>query len=98
MLGRRPKAAHVLAGAHDRAATGAVVMRSPLQPFKVHGEKRHIGESVAEPEVIVELEDVAGRTKMVMTHAGIPEDSPGASGWAMGFDKLAAYVEEQSAS
>ena len=46
-------------------------------------------------EVIVELEDVAGRTKMVMTHAGLPEDSPGAAGWAMAFDKLAAYVEEQ---
>ena len=46
-------------------------------------------------EVTVELEDVAGRTKMVMTHAGIPADSPGASGWAMAFDKLAAYVEEQ---
>ncbi len=55
-------------------------------------------EHPATTEVIVELEDVAGRTKMVMTHAGIPEDSPGAAGWAMAFDKLAAYVEEQSAS
>ena len=51
----------------------------------------------ATTEVIVELEDVAGRTKMVMTHAGIPKDSPGAAGWGMAFDKLAAYVEEQSA-
>ena len=43
-------------------------------------------------EVRVELEDLGGRTKMVMTHAGIPSDSPGASGWTMAFDKLAAYV------
>jgi len=44
-------------------------------------------------EVRVELEDLGGRTKMVMTHAGIPADSPGAAGWAMAFDKLAARVE-----
>jgi uncharacterized protein YndB with AHSA1/START domain len=43
-------------------------------------------------EVTVELEDFDGRTKMVMTHAGIPADSPGAAGWTMAFDKLAAYV------
>jgi uncharacterized protein YndB with AHSA1/START domain len=43
-------------------------------------------------EVSIELEDVGGRTKMVMTHTGIPADSPGAAGWAMAFDKLAAYV------
>ena len=47
-------------------------------------------------EVIVELEDVAGRTKMVMTHAGIPADSPGAAGWTMALDKLAAHVESES--
>jgi uncharacterized protein YndB with AHSA1/START domain len=44
-------------------------------------------------EVRVELEDVGGRTKMVMTHAGVPGDSPGAAGWAMAFEKLAAHVE-----
>jgi uncharacterized protein YndB with AHSA1/START domain len=43
-------------------------------------------------EVRVELEDVGGRTKMVMTHAGIPGDSPGAAGWAIALDKLAAHV------
>ena len=47
-------------------------------------------------EVIIELEDVAGRTKMVMTHAGIPADSPGAAGWVAALDKLAAYVEARS--
>src|SRR5436305_10655809 len=41
-------------------------------------------------EVRVELEDVGGRTKMVMTHAGIPADSPGAAAWAVALDKLAA--------
>jgi uncharacterized protein YndB with AHSA1/START domain len=47
-------------------------------------------------EVRVELEDLGGRTKMVMTHAGIPAESPGATGWAMAFGKLTAYVEAHS--
>ena len=44
-------------------------------------------------EVIVQLEDVGGKTKMVMTHVGIPADSGGATGWAMAFDKLADHLE-----
>jgi uncharacterized protein YndB with AHSA1/START domain len=47
-------------------------------------------------EVRVELEDVGGRTKMVMTHSGVAADSPGAAGWAMALDKLAAHVEVHS--
>ena len=47
-------------------------------------------------EVRVRLEYVDGRTKMVMTHIGVPDDSPGAAGWAMAFDKLAAHVETRS--
>ncbi len=47
----------------------------------------------ATTEVIVDLEDAGGRTRMVMTHAGVPKDSPGAAGWAMALDKLAARVE-----
>lgn len=43
-------------------------------------------------EVTVELEAVGDRTRMVMTHLGVPSDSPGAAGWAMAFDKLAARV------
>jgi uncharacterized protein YndB with AHSA1/START domain len=43
-------------------------------------------------EITVEFEDVGGRTKMVMTHAGVPADSAGAAGWAMALDKLAARV------
>jgi uncharacterized protein YndB with AHSA1/START domain len=48
-------------------------------------------------EVIVELEDIAGRTKMVLTHVGVPGDSAGASGWNMAFDKLAAQLESRRA-
>ena len=44
-------------------------------------------------EIIVELEDVDGRTKMVLTHVGVPADSPGAAGWMMALDKLAVHVE-----
>ena len=47
-------------------------------------------------EVIVELEAVGARTRMVLTHVGIPAGSPGAAGWAMAFDKLAAYVNARS--
>ncbi len=43
-------------------------------------------------EVRVELKQLDGVTKMVMTHAGIPSDSPGAAGWTMALDKLAARV------
>jgi uncharacterized protein YndB with AHSA1/START domain len=43
-------------------------------------------------EVRVELEDLGGRTKMVLRHVGIPADSPGAAGWAMALDKLTAQV------
>jgi len=49
----------------------------------------------ATTEVIVELQDLGGRTKMIMTHTGIPSDSPGAVGWAMAFSKLAAHVQAQ---
>ena len=49
----------------------------------------------ATTEVIVELQDLGSRTKMVLTHTGIPADSAGAAGWAMAFRKLAAHVEAQ---
>ena len=44
-------------------------------------------------EVTVQLEDLGGRTKMVLTHAGVPADSGGAGGWEQAFTKLAAYIE-----
>ncbi|MGQ0617568.1 MAG: SRPBCC family protein [Acidimicrobiia bacterium] len=43
-------------------------------------------------EVRVELTDLGGRTKMVMTHVGVPSGSPGAAGWAMALDKLAGRL------
>jgi uncharacterized protein YndB with AHSA1/START domain len=49
-------------------------------------------------EVHVELEDLGGRTKMVLTHVGIPSDSPGAAGWAMALDKLASYIAARAGS
>lgn len=45
-------------------------------------------------EVSVELEPVDGGTKMVLTHAGVAADSPGAAGWVMALDKLAAHLGE----
>ena len=46
-------------------------------------------------EVRVDFMDVGGSTRMVMTHSGVASDSPGAAGWTMAFDKLAAHVEAQ---
>jgi len=46
-------------------------------------------------EITVELSDLGGRTKMVMTHAGVPADSPGAMGWNMALDKLTDHVAAQ---
>jgi uncharacterized protein YndB with AHSA1/START domain len=46
-------------------------------------------------EVTVLLEDAAGQTKMVMTHAGVPADSGAAGGWEQAFDKLNAQIHLQ---
>ena len=46
----------------------------------------------ATTEIRVELDEVDGRTRMVLTHAGVPSDSPGAAGWVMALDKLATRV------
>ncbi len=46
-------------------------------------------------EVRVELHDTGGGTKLVLTHLGIPADSPGAIGWQMALDKLAAHARTQ---
>lgn len=44
-------------------------------------------------EVTVQLEDLGGRTKMVMTHAGVPADSGAGGGWEQAFAKMASYIE-----
>lgn len=43
-------------------------------------------------EVEVEIESVGSGTKMVLTHRGVPADSPGATGWNMALDKLGDYL------
>lgn len=43
-------------------------------------------------EVVVQLEEVAGKTRMVLTHRGVPADSGGAGGWAMALDKMDAHL------
>lgn len=41
-------------------------------------------------EVIVSLEDLGGRTKMVLTHAGVPANASG--GWTQAFEKMAEHI------
>ena len=47
----------------------------------------------ATTEVTVLLEDLGGRTKMVMTHAGVPAGSGANAGWEQAFDKLADQIK-----
>ena len=51
------------------------------------------GDHPVTTEVTVVLEDLGGRTMMVMTHAGVPADSGGAGGWEQAFAKLADYIK-----
>jgi len=44
-------------------------------------------------EVTVSLEDLGGRTKMIMTHAGMPAGSGADGGWNQAFDKLVEHIE-----
>ena len=44
-------------------------------------------------EVIVDLTEVDGKTRMVMVHVGVGEGTAGAGGWTQAFDKLAALVK-----
>jgi uncharacterized protein YndB with AHSA1/START domain len=48
-------------------------------------------------EIIVELESLGARTKMVMTHVGVPAGSPGEMGWTMALDKMEARVKSMDA-
>ena len=43
-------------------------------------------------EVIVELSEVDGKTRMRMVHIGVPEGSAGEGGWNQAFDKLAIQL------
>jgi uncharacterized protein YndB with AHSA1/START domain len=50
----------------------------------------------ATTEVRVQFEEMGGRTRMVMTHIGIPGDSPGAAGWVTALDKLVSHVRTEA--
>lgn len=43
-------------------------------------------------EVIVDLSAMEGKTKMTLTHVGVPAGSPGAGGWGQAIDKMAALL------
>ena len=43
-------------------------------------------------EVRIELRDLGGRTRMRLTHVGVPPGSPGAAGWNSALDKLEAEL------
>jgi hypothetical protein len=45
----------------------------------------------ATTEVTVLLEDLGGRTKMVMTHAGVPAGAK--DGWEQAFAKMADHID-----
>ena len=47
-----------------------------------------------ETSIVVELIDLGNQTNMVMTHIGVPADSPGGQGWAMAIAKLEARVAD----
>lgn len=45
-------------------------------------------------EIIVILEDVNGRTRMVMTHSGVPANEQGAAvAWGQIFDKMITVID-----
>jgi uncharacterized protein YndB with AHSA1/START domain len=49
-------------------------------------------------EVTVVLEEVAGGTRVTLTHAGVPAESGAARGWTGAFDKLAAELRKAPAA
>jgi uncharacterized protein YndB with AHSA1/START domain len=65
-----------------------------------HGNILPLGDGIIDDEhptttiITVLLEDLSGRTKMVMTHAGMPASEQGArEGWEQAFNKMAAYIQ-----
>lgn len=43
-------------------------------------------------EVIVDLSEVDGKTRMVMVHVGVVEGTAGAGGWNQAFDKMSTLI------
>lgn len=56
-----------------------------------------LSENEGEPPMVtiitVLLEDLGGRTKMQMTHAGLPADDGASEGWKQALTKMADYAE-----
>ena len=70
-------------------------MGARLQPLdRAPGGRDEDSLDLMETSIVVELKDLGDRTRMVMTHIGVPADSPGGQGWAMATDKLDARVKE----
>ncbi len=63
-------------------------------PADEHGNVVSVPDhGLVETTVTVQLEDLGGRTKMIMTHAGLPVGDEGANeGWKQAFAKLASYI------
>ena len=55
-------------------------------------------DQLAETTVTVELTEVADGTRLVLTHVGVPADSPGATGWTMALDELTLRLAEAERS
>ena len=47
-------------------------------------------------DVIVELEDLGGRTRMTMVHVGVPEGTAGEGGWLQAIEKLGEALARTS--
>lgn len=48
----------------------------------------------ATTQVTIELQALDGETRLTVTHAGVPQDSPGAAGWEMSLDTLARHLAQ----
>jgi uncharacterized protein YndB with AHSA1/START domain len=44
-------------------------------------------------EIVVELSEIDGKTRMIMVHKGVPEGTAGEGGWKQAIDKLAGLLE-----
>lgn len=53
------------------------------------------GGAPMETSIVIQFEDLGARTKMTLTHIGVPADSPGGQGWAMAIDKMEARLTER---
>jgi uncharacterized protein YndB with AHSA1/START domain len=49
-----------------------------------------------ETSIVVELEALGEHTRMIMTHIGVPADSPGGQGWAMAIGKMDARIAQRA--